>query len=133
MTNVFQPSQTPAVHQISGPGGQLGAPGMGGGMGVGPHKIRAPMMPGAGSGALTFVALQSYDARTTTDLSITKGEEWIVNIGKDGRKKGKRDRGEQMGVNYRAREREGERAEGSDGGKEREREKARVREKNMRK
>ena len=95
MYNFFQPSRTPGVHQI---GGQLGAPGMGGGMGMGPGRIGAPMMPGAGGGALTFVALQSYDAQTAEDLSITKGEEW--DVGKDGRKKGERDRGEQMGVNY---------------------------------
>lgn len=71
---------------ISGPGGPFGPPGMGGGMGMGPGRIGAPMMPGAGGGALTFVALYSYDARTAEDLSFTKGEEW-VGEGERGRKR----------------------------------------------
>lgn len=38
---------------------------------VGPPTVS---LPGVGGGALTFVALYNYDARTAEDLSFNKGE-----------------------------------------------------------
>lgn len=36
--------------------------------------VSAPAVQGGGGGALTFVALYNYDARTAEDLSFSKGE-----------------------------------------------------------
>ena len=73
-----EPSRIPVTHapqqhvsSISGPmqpGGGFGRPYM--------PNIGAPMVPGGGGGggALTFVALYNYEARTAEDLSFVKGE-----------------------------------------------------------
>ena len=40
-------------------------------------QVGAPSIPGAGAGALTFVALYNYEARTKEDLSFGKGK-WAL-------------------------------------------------------
>ena len=68
-----QPSRAP-VSQISGPmGGPFGR--AAGGGGYGGARIGAPAIPGGGGGALAFVALYGYEARTAEDLSFAKGED----------------------------------------------------------
>lgn len=68
------PSHHPPVSQISGPM-QPGNPFQRAYM---PGQIGAPMGAPVGGGALTFVALYNYDARTSEDLSFMKGEDGVL-------------------------------------------------------
>ena len=80
----FQQRKPAAVSGPMGGGGQphggpFGAPR---GYGAPGGQMGGPMMGGAGrgqGGALTFIALYNYSARTAEDLSFVKGENSSVN------------------------------------------------------